>query len=84
MFEKHHEQELKRAGGKAGKKGKGQNDEVEEDDEKEDEEEQGDGEEKGDDEESQTKVKAKSGSKQDEFILRVRMGTFEDSGACKG
>ncbi|TEB37148.1 RNA-binding domain-containing protein [Coprinellus micaceus] len=77
LFEKHHEQETKRGAGKDSKKGKMEDVEEEESDGENTDN-------RGGGEKTQDKGKGKASSKKDDFILRVRMGTFEDSGACKG
>ena len=43
----------------------------------------GEGDESADDEEEGEESKAKS-RKEDKWIRKIRMGTFEDSGKCKG
>lgn len=37
-----------------------------------------------DDEEEDSKSKGKEPKKEDQWIRKIRMGTFEDSGKCKG
>lgn len=57
----------------------------ESDDESEEDKEEHDEEEDSDDESTKEKKKSKSKTaKKDDFILKIRMGTFEDTGACKG
>ena len=43
-----------------------------------------DGDDGADDGEDDTKAKQKGPQKEDKWIRKIRMGTFEDSGKCKG